>query len=191
MDDNANARDIREQETVPQRSQRRPDYDDHLDEQSEDDDDSRRPPYLPSSVSSCTADQLSAPDPSFASDAPNDPDASPPSAADPSHKIITHDTDVSLVILVNGEDKDDFLRLRTSVMVRWVNLSFELLLNLPQFYPIPNEREELDSRTNKPQIEARIIQLDVYRSPSVIVDNAIGSLGFVANQKSFLRFEHL
>ncbi|KIM73277.1 hypothetical protein PILCRDRAFT_731139 [Piloderma croceum F 1598] len=175
MDGNTNARDTREQETIPQRSQGRPDYDDHLDEQSEDDDDSRRLPYLPSSVSSCTADQLSAPDPSFASDAPNDPDTSPPSAADPSHKIITHDMDVSLGILVNGEDKDDFLRLRTSIM----------------FYPIPNERKELDSRTNKPQIEAHIIQLDVYRSPSIVVDNTIGSLGFVANQKSFLCFEHL
>ena len=70
-------------------------------------------------------------------------------------------------------------------------MTFDILLNPPQFYPIPNEKEPVDSRKSRPKIEAHVIRLDTFRSPSIVVDNGAGSLGFLTDQKSFLRFEDL
>ncbi|KIM82434.1 hypothetical protein PILCRDRAFT_462232 [Piloderma croceum F 1598] len=96
-------------------TRRPPGRDHHLDEQSEDDDDRTHPPDAASDLGlSCTTDPLPTPDVSFNS-YPPPPDASSTPATDP----IYHDTDIRVKILVNGENKDDFLRLRTTVMEGW------------------------------------------------------------------------
>ena len=70
-----------------QRSKRSVGPDNHKDEMSENDDDSGHP---------------------------SDP---PAPEADPHLREITHDTDIRLKILVNGEDRGDFLELETSIKV--------------------------------------------------------------------------
>jgi hypothetical protein len=60
-----------------------------------------------------------------------------------------------------------------------------------QFYPIPNEKELLDRAQSQPKIEAHISRLQMSRSPGIDIDCATGSLGFIANQRSFLHFEDL
>ncbi|KIM86307.1 hypothetical protein PILCRDRAFT_4817, partial [Piloderma croceum F 1598] len=98
----------------------------------------------------------------------------PASATDLRQREITHDTDICLGILVNGNDREDFLHLQTSV----------------KFYPIPNEKEPPDSGKSKPKIEAHIVHLKLLRSPSVEIDSATGSLGFLTGHKSFLHFSN-
>jgi hypothetical protein len=66
---------------------RPPGRDGYTDEQSEDDDDKRPPPDRP---------------------APE---------VDPCHREVTHDTDIRLKILNDGQDKGDFIELETSVKV--------------------------------------------------------------------------
>ncbi|KIM71710.1 hypothetical protein PILCRDRAFT_93742 [Piloderma croceum F 1598] len=97
--------------------------------------------------------------------------------ADPHHREITHDTDIRLKILVDGKDKGDFIKLETSV----------------KCYPIPNVKNLLDGdkstgRTSKPNIEAHIVRLKMLGSPSVQIDSATGSVGFLAHDRSYLRF---
>jgi hypothetical protein len=71
------------------------------------------------------------------------------------------------------------------------DITFNILLNPPQFYPIPNEKEAVDGCKSRPKIEAHVIQLNTFRLPSIVIDNGTGSLGFLTDQKSFLRFEDL
>jgi hypothetical protein len=71
-----------------QRSKQPLGEDDHPDEQSGDEDDGKYPP-----------------------------DPSPTPKAGPHHREVTHDTDITLKILVDGEDRGHFLEFQTSVKV--------------------------------------------------------------------------
>jgi hypothetical protein len=111
-------------------------------------------------------------------------------------KEITHDTDIKLHILIDGQDKGDFVELETSVKVRRMTQQSDFFLNLRQFYPIPNAKELSDSDKNskkafKPKIEAHIVRLKMRKSTSVQIDSATGSLGFLAHQRSYLRLRDL
>jgi hypothetical protein len=77
-----------------------PDHDDYPDKQpeDEDEDDGRCPP---------------------------DP---PIPEADPHQREITHDTDIRLKILIDGQDKGDFIKLQTSVKVCYMTLYLKLYL---------------------------------------------------------------
>jgi hypothetical protein len=73
---------------------------------------------------------------------------------------------------------------------------FETLFNPLQFYPIPNVKNLSDGdkstdRASKPNIEAHIVRLKMLGSPSVQIDSATGSLGFLAHDRSYLRFSDL
>ena len=86
--------------------------DDSQNEQPEDDQD-------PSSVSGSssaavplpTPDSSGVPDLSSTRGPPFDP------VSDQHHREVTHDTDIQLVILVDGKNKGDFIQLRSSVKV--------------------------------------------------------------------------
>jgi hypothetical protein len=155
--------------------------------QSEVDDDRRHPP-----------DPFSASDPSTASDptssqsssSPPNPSSDPDTDSQP--REISHDTNISLEILLDGNSKGHFLELQTSVKVCLVTIAFEISLNLLQFYPIPNENERSARNIrSKPKIEAHVARLMMFRSPSVKIDNASGSLGFLTDDRSYLRFRDL
>lgn len=70
----------------------------------------------------------------------------------------------------------------------WCGIEIDIFLNPLQFYPIPNEKEV--SENCKPEIEANI-RLKMRGSPSVEIDSAAGSLGFITDNRSYLRFEEL
>lgn len=74
--------------------------------------------------------------------------------------------------------------------------TFEISSQVLQFYPIPNAKELSDSdkttwRAAKPKIEANIVRLKLQHSDSVQIDSASGSLGFLANDRSYLLFRDL
>jgi hypothetical protein len=74
------------------------------------------------------------------------------------------------------------------------DIAFESLISPLQFYPIPNEKGRSDSDQSvhkKPNIEANIIRLKMLRSPSVLIDGATASLGFVAHRQLYFRFTDL
>jgi hypothetical protein len=70
-------------------------------------------------------------------------------------------------------------------------MAFEICLNPLQFHPIPNEKELPDSNKSKPKIEAHVVRLKMLRSPSIEIDSAMGSLGFLTDNEPFLRFGDL
>jgi len=111
MNRSNNARENSEQETFSQgtSAQFPSSLDDNLEEQSEDDNRTNSP-SVPGSP--CDADLLPTPDSMFGPDPSYDP------AAVPCHQPIIHDTEICLDLRINGKDKGEFLRLRTSVMVR-------------------------------------------------------------------------
>jgi hypothetical protein len=71
------------------------------------------------------------------------------------------------------------------------DVASELFLNPLQFYPIPNEKGLFDSSKSKPKIEGNIDRLKMLGSPSVEIDSATGSLGFITDDGSYLRFRDL
>jgi hypothetical protein len=75
----------------------------------------------------------------------------------------------------------------------WSDLAIEILLDPFQFYPIPNAKEQsdCDEGASKPNIQVHITRLKMLKSPSVQIDSAMGSLGFLAQNRSYLRFRDL
>jgi hypothetical protein len=71
------------------------------------------------------------------------------------------------------------------------NITSSIILNLVQFYPIPNEKTLLGSDKSEPKIEVNVVRLKMLRSPSIEIDNAAGSLGFIADHGSYLNFGDL
>lgn len=54
-----------------------------------------------------------------------------------------------------------------------------------------SDGDKSTGRASKPNIEAHIVRLKVIKSPSVQIDSATGSLGFIAYDRSYLRFRDL
>lgn len=146
--------------------------------------------HVPAPGPSSIADLSSPSDPLFTGH-PSPSDDPDPSSNPETDTRIAHKTNISLALHVDGEDKDNhYIHLRTSVEVSWlVYIVNSISLNPSQFYPIPNQKEHSDSNRNT--VEVNIVRLEVLRSASVEIDQAVGSLELHAEDEGYFDFHDL